>query len=186
MAVAILAFACLFSRINIGIRHVLILYPFMALGAAYVLQRAWRAVSSMRAGASRFAAGAALLALLVWQLSTLWRAYPDYLPYFNEAVAHPAHVLVDSDLDWGQDLYRLERRAAQLRIPFLNIAYRGTAVFAHEPLPPYRDLPPNQPVHGWVAISQLARTRDLDDYAWLEPYTPVERIGKTIDLYYIP
>jgi 4-amino-4-deoxy-L-arabinose transferase-like glycosyltransferase len=186
IVVAILAFACLFSRINIGIRHILILYPFMALGAAHVVQRAWRAVSSMRAGAARFAAGAALLALLIWQVSTLWRAYPDYLPYFNEAVTRPAHVLVDSDLDWGQDLYRLERRAAQLRIPFLNIAYRGTAVLAHEPLPPYRDLPPKQPVHGWVAISQLARTRDLDDYAWLDPYTPVERIGRTIDLYRIP
>ena len=186
IVVAILAFACFFSRINIGIRHILILYPFMALGAAHVVQRAWRAVSSMRAGAARFAAGAALLALLIWQVSTLWRAYPDYLPYFNEAITRPAHVLVDSDLDWGQDLYRLERRAAQLRIPFLNIAYRGTAVLAHEPLPPYRDLPPKHPVHGWVAISQLARTRDLDDYAWLDPYTPVERIGRTIDLYSIP
>jgi hypothetical protein len=185
-AVAILAFACFFSRINIGIRHVLILYPFMALGAAYVLRRAWRAVSSMRAGPARPAAGVTLLALLIWQLSTLWRAYPDYLPYFNEAVAHPAHVLVDSDLDWGQDLYRLERRAAQLRIPFLNIAYRGTAVLAHEPLPPYRDLPPKRPVHGWVAISQLARTRDLDDYAWLGRYAPVEHIGKSIVLYDIP
>jgi hypothetical protein len=186
MTIAILVFACAFSRINIGIRHILILYPFMALGAASLLQRAWRSVGSLHTGPARLAGAAVLLALLAWQLSSLWRAYPDYLPYFNEAVAHPAHVLVDSDLDWGQDLYRLEQRAQQLRIPFLNIAYRGTADLAHEPLPPYRDLPPRQPAHGWVAISQLARTRDLDDYSWLEPYRPVEQIGKSIDLYYIP
>jgi hypothetical protein len=37
-----------------------------------------------------------------------------------------------------------------------------------------------------VAVSQLARTRNPIDYAWLNPYQPVERIGKTIDLYYIP
>jgi 4-amino-4-deoxy-L-arabinose transferase-like glycosyltransferase len=186
MTTAILVFACGFSRINIGIRHVLLLYPFLALGAAYVALRAWRALAAMHARPARSVAAVGLLALLVWQLSPLWRAYPDYLPYFNETVAHPERVLVDSDLDWGQDLYRLERRAAELRIPFLNIAYRGTADLAHEPLPPYHVLPPQQPVKGWVAVSQLARTRNLDDYAWLEPYAPVERVGKTIDLYYIP
>ena len=48
---------------------------------------------------------------------TLWTANPDYLPYFNEAVAHPERVLVDSDLDWGQDLRRLEQRAAEDQDP---------------------------------------------------------------------
>jgi Dolichyl-phosphate-mannose-protein mannosyltransferase len=186
MTIAILVFASAFSRINIGIRHILVLYPFLALGAAYLALRAWHALAAMQAGPTRIATGAAFLALLVWQLSNLWRAYPDYLPYFNEAVTHPERVLVDSDLDWGQDLYRLEQRAAQLRIPFLNIAYRGTADLAQEPLPPYRVLPPRQPVRGWVAVSELARTRNTEDYAWLNCYTPRERIGKTIDLYYIP
>ena len=37
-----------------------------------------------------------------------------------------------------------------------------------------------------VAVSQLARTRNLSDYAWLEAYRPLERVGKTIDLYYLP
>jgi len=37
-----------------------------------------------------------------------------------------------------------------------------------------------------VAVSALARTRSATDYAWLNAYAPVERIGKTIDLYYIP
>jgi hypothetical protein len=186
VGVAILGFASIFSQINIGIRHILVLYPLFALGAAFAALRARCAVRAMRAGPARVTAGAALLALVLWQLSVLWRAYPDYLPYFNEAVSHPERVLVDSDLDWGQDLYRLERRAAQLRIPFLNLAYRGTADLAQEPLPPYRVLPPRRPVRGWVAISQLARTRNPADYAWLEPYPPVERIGRSIDLYYVP
>jgi len=41
-------------------------------------------------------------------------------------------------------------------------------------------------VSGWVAISELARTRNPADYAWLDAYRPLERIGKSIDLYYIP
>jgi hypothetical protein len=220
LAVAILVCASAVSNINIGIRHILIVYPFMALGGAYVIVRAWQTLRASRAlpAASRVDSSqihpsridpsrivhqtvnyrwrdsinprtlrtAALLAALAWQLSPLWTAYPDYLPYFNEAVRHPERVLVDSDLDWGQDLHRLEVRAVQLQIGHLNLAYRGSADLRREPLPPVHILPPRERVHGWVAISQLARTRNLTDYDWLDAYRPLERIGKTIDLYYVP
>jgi hypothetical protein len=40
-------------------------------------------------------------------------------------------------------------------------------------------------VTGWVAITALAREHAPAGYAWLSAYQPVQRIGKTIDLYYI-
>jgi hypothetical protein len=165
---------------------VLILYPFFALGAAWALARAAQALARVRDRRLTAAGIVTLTALLTWQFGTLWAAYPDYLPYFNEAVAHPERVLVDSDLDWGQDLRRLERRAAELRIAHLGLAYRGTADLSQEPLPPFTNLPPRQAARGWVAIFALARTRDPRDYAWLDAYRPLERIGKSVDLYYIP
>jgi Dolichyl-phosphate-mannose-protein mannosyltransferase len=186
LSVAILAFASGFSHINIGIRHVLILYPLLAIGAAWVVTRSWQALRAARDRRWAAAGVVLLTALLTWQLSTLWTAWPDYLAWFNETVSHPERVLVDSDLDWGQDLRRLEQRAAQLKIPRLSLAYRGTADLTREPLPPLVILAPHQPTTGWVAVSQLARTRNLSDYAWLDAYRPVERIGKSIDLYYIP
>ncbi|HEY1875807.1 MAG TPA: hypothetical protein VGG67_15535, partial [Steroidobacteraceae bacterium] len=197
-------------------RHILIVYPFLALGAADLTVRAWRALRRPSAANEpardeparngevsaivrqmpnywardlrnpRTLGAAALLAALAWQLSPLWRAWPDYLPYFNEAVAHPERVLVDSDLDWGQDLHRLELRVAQLGIGHLSLAYRGTADLRREPLPQVYILPPREHVTGWVAVSQLARTRNSTDYGWLDAYPPVERVGKTIDLYYLP
>jgi 4-amino-4-deoxy-L-arabinose transferase-like glycosyltransferase len=181
----ILIFASSFSRINIGIRHVLILYPLLCLGASCGVCQLWQAAAA-RSSRQRVALRGALLALGVWQMSVLWRAYPDYLPYFNETVREPQSVLVDSDLDWGQDLYRLERRAQALHIEHLSIAYRGTADLAREPLPPFQVLPPHQRARGWVAVSALARTRNLADYAWLNAYRKVERIGHSIDLYYVP
>jgi hypothetical protein len=123
---------------------------------------------------------------VAWQVSTLASAYPDYLPYFNETVSHPERVLVDSDLDWAQDLRRLERRLAELNVPSVSLAYQGTADLARETLPPFVRLPPRQPATGWVAITALTRAHEPAGYAWLDSYRPVERIGKTVDLYFIP
>ncbi|HEV2287017.1 MAG TPA: hypothetical protein VGR80_13305, partial [Steroidobacteraceae bacterium] len=47
LAVAILLFASGFSHINIGIRHVLILYPLLALGGAWLVTRAWQGLKRM-------------------------------------------------------------------------------------------------------------------------------------------
>jgi hypothetical protein len=184
--VTVLVFASAFSHINIGIRHVLVLYPFMALGGAHLSARAWHCLRRLAPRPVAIVGSAFLAGLLGWQVSTLWSANPDYLPYFNEAVTHPERVLVDSDLDWGQDLRRLEQRAAEIKIPRLNLAYRGTAVLAREALPPYVVMPPWQPATGWVAISWLAKVHDPKGYAWLDAYHPVERVGKTLELYYIP
>lgn len=175
--VTVLAFACWFSRINIGIRHVLVLYPFLALGGAYALAWVWRSWG--------VAGKAVAVGLVGWQVSSLVTGYPDYFPYFNEAVAHPERVLVDSDLDWSQDLRRLERRLAELHVPRVSLAYQGTADLAREALPPYVRLGPRQAATGWVAINALTREHEPVGYAWLDAYKPVERVGKTYDLYFI-
>jgi hypothetical protein len=182
----VLVFASGFSHINIGIRHVLVLYPFMALGAAYLVVRAWRALRATKVGTFAVAGSGVLVVFVAWQVLTLWTANPDYLPYFNEAVAHPEQVLVDSDLDWGQDLLRLEQQAAAMKIPKLNLAYLGTPDLTRERLPPYVMMAPGKPVTGWIAISALAKAHYPNGYAWLNAYQPLETIGKTIQLYYIP
>ena len=183
---SLLAFASLYSHINIGIRHVLILYPFLALGSAHVLALAWH---RMREVSNRDRAGVAAAAIIIfagWQISTVATANPDYLPYFNEAVADPEKVLVDSDLAWGQDLRRLERRLAELKVPAFSFAYLGTADLKRETFPTLTRLAPGHPTTGWVAITALARVHAQSGYAWLDAYTPVEKIGKSIDLYFIP
>ena len=179
--VSILVFCCLYSHINIGVRHVLIAFPLLAMGAAYAAIAAWNRWSGI-------AARAALIALALWQVATLVYAYPDYLAYFNFlAGRHPERILVDSDLDWGgQDLRRLERVLAARHVAQLSIGYKGTADLSLEALPPYSLLKPNQPVRGWVAITMLTLQENQAGYGWLRQYQPVQRVGKSIDLYYIP
>jgi 4-amino-4-deoxy-L-arabinose transferase-like glycosyltransferase len=178
---SILVFCCLYSHINIGVRHVLIAYPLLAIGAGQALHQAWR---HWRAPLARVA----LAALLAWQLATLVFAYPDYLAYFNAfAGDHPERILVDSDLDWGgQDLRRLEQVLARRGVRQLWLGYKGTADLAREPLPPFTPLRPGQPVSGWVAITMLTLQENPDGYGWLLRYPPVQRVGHSFNLYYIP
>jgi hypothetical protein len=114
------------------------------------------------------------------------------MPYFNQlAGRQPERVLLDSDLDWGQDLGRLADTLRARGVPQLWIAYHGTVDLSRQWLPPYTELPPDQPVTGWIAASlfRLALGSPggpIDAYAWLRPYQPVARVGHSILLYYIP
>lgn len=91
------------SQLNIGHRHLLPTYPalFLLAGAA----GAWL----LRPGRLlRWATGASLAVVLG---TALW-IWPDYLAYFNAASGGPSRGyrhLVDSSLDWGQDLPALRR-----------------------------------------------------------------------------
>jgi hypothetical protein len=57
-------------------------------------------------------------------------AYPNYLAYFNEAVGGSRNgrsLLVDSNLDWGQELKALKKWMMHNQIDKIQLAYFGTA-----------------------------------------------------------
>jgi 4-amino-4-deoxy-L-arabinose transferase-like glycosyltransferase len=90
--------AALSSNLNIGHRHLLPVYPplFVLAGAA----GHWLS-SESRARALSVAL------LLAWLAGSSWVARPDYLAYFNPIAGGPDNGyrrLVDSSLDWGQEL----------------------------------------------------------------------------------
>jgi hypothetical protein len=177
---ALLAFCCTYSHINIGVRHVLFVYPFLAIAAAHLMVTLYRQRRSVTVHGM-------LLTALLWQSWILYSSYPDYLAYFNAfAGGHPEQFVVDSDLDWGQDLRRLERVLQEREVPVVWLAYRGTAALWLEKLPPYFILQPGQEKTGWIAISLLAKQESPAGYGWLQNHVPVQRVGKSIDLYYIP
>jgi hypothetical protein len=128
----------------------------------------------------------AVFALIVWTLASSARAHPDYLAYFNELAGdHPDRVLVDSDLDWGQDLDRLSTDLRTRGINNVSVAYFGTADLKRHALPPFAILKPYEHVAGWVAISITTLTK-APGYGWLSSYQPTARIGRSIELFDIP
>jgi hypothetical protein len=95
--------AAVASRMNIGLRHILPIYPFLYVLIGGVAAWLWRR--------SRRFARVGLAALAVWYVASNVWIYPDYLAYFNESVGGPDNgykILLDSNLDWGQDLKGLK------------------------------------------------------------------------------
>lgn len=106
------------SKANLGLRHLLPLFPFLFLlvgFAASISQRFWR--GSLIASA---------LLVVLWAVK-----FPNYLPYFNEIAGGPNNgyrIAADSNIDWGQDLKRIAKFVEQrnLRQPYVEYNWLGT------------------------------------------------------------
>ena len=205
---AVILGLAMFSNINIGLRHILAVYPLLSIIGGYGAARLWSSAPRQMISRSLVVVGFACL------LGTVVFAAPDYIAYFNWlAGKHPERVEVDSDLDWGQDLAQLAEWLRAAKVKELAIAYYGRVDLSRAGLPEFHELLPNQRVSGWVAISaynqalpspfQVRQLVGMTPYyalpagfdkdphgpgpfAWLQAYQPVARIGQSIFVYNIP
>jgi len=178
-------------KYNAGLRHVLVVFPLIAIGAGCGGAFLWRMEGNQRKWAR-----SALVILLLWQGFETIRAQSDFISYFNELAGRdPSQVLVAGcDLDCGQDLFRLSDELRSRQISQFNLAVWSSADVNRMGLPEFQIPQPYQPVTGWLAIS--ARAQRLGEvlheryppnsFAWLQSYHPVAKVGHTIRLYYIP
>jgi hypothetical protein len=137
----------------------------------------------------------ALATLMVWMAVSIGMAFPSYLSYFNELAWHiPKHeMLVDSSLDWGQDLKRLAQYVDEHDIETLYVDYFGggqpdyylsNLTYWHSS---------DGPVTGYIAVSatfyQFSRfygpIEGKWSYDWLRAFTPEAVIGNSILLFHI-
>lgn len=93
----------IWSRANIGLRYILPVYPFLFVLAGAAAAELWKRGRWMKRG---------VVVLGAWLAGSCLLTYPNYLAYFNELVGGPKNgykVLLDSNVDWGQDLKGLKR-----------------------------------------------------------------------------
>jgi hypothetical protein len=124
--------------LQIGHRHLLPVYPFLfvAAGEAAAWLWPWRRPAGLALAA----------ALLAWYAGGSLYNHPHHLAYFNEIGGGPANgwrLLVDSNLDWGQDLKRLAGWMRANGVPRIKLSYFGSADPSYygidaEALPGYR------------------------------------------------
>ena len=172
------------SNINVGIRHVLPVYPLLAVMAGYGLwwlwqsrQRTWRGV---------------LIGGLAWQTASFLAAYPDRIAYYNEigilaSGGHTERISPDSDLDWGQGFLQMRESIQRHHIKKLRTCFwLGGAIRDMDDTLGIQLLGcPEKRQPGWLAISRVERLLNPKKSAWLNSEIPVENVGQTIWLYHI-
>ncbi len=202
--------------LTIGYRHMLPAVPFAILLAGNSVDWLWAVGMSREPRRSpghgsrdlvplRTAIGGLLV---VWLMIGTLLIFPHQEAYFNP-LAGPwqnwSNILVDSNLDWGQDLPALKQVMEARGIDSVNFAYFGKAVpevygVNYHPLPGYlrfmqgREVSaynPYTPPRGWYAISATAlrlgtlQPDTTDLYAPFRGMQPVDRAGYSIYLYHV-
>ena len=186
------------SALNIGYRHLLPILPLLYLliaGIIPTIHNRWQKLLA--------------ILLLGGLLSATLQIHPHYLSSFNQLAGgaeNAGNILIDSNVDWGQDLIRLQQWATEKDVTNLKLGYFGSAdpayYLSYSPLPGlthhhslWWDVPFNRrnPEPGTYAISvsnlygeiPLEILAEKSVYAAFRARQPDHRIGNSIFIYQI-
>ncbi len=177
--------AALTSPMNIGHRHILPIYPFLFIWCSRLVVRIPR----------RWWWPLLVVVLLVWHVASAVRIHPHYLAYFNGLIGGPKNgprYLLDSNIDWGQDLELLKKYLHRERISDLYLDLRGNVDpsyygLAGKPITPYQAFYP-VPGNYAVRVNELYNLHHENKrrFQWLREREPTARVGYSIYVYRIP
>jgi hypothetical protein len=182
------------ARLNIGLRHILVVYPFLFVLASRL--------TTVRFGPRWFVPSLLAVPLVFTAFSSL-RVAPHQLAYFNEFVGGAGEgyrYLSDSNLDWGQDLKGVKAYMTNEKLPIIYLSYFGTASpsyygiryhWAPSTWPTEWPLPQAQiQVNGErkvlaISVYNLQDVWSPNDplFRWLWSRKPVAKIGYSIFVY---
>lgn len=181
----------MFSNMQLGLRYVMPLIPAFAWLAGQTASL----VASLPIVQQRLAA-VMVVAVLGWGL----RYHPHHLAYFNEFAGGPLggrYHLLDSNLDWGQDLLRARNYLLAHADEEPRFLYFGTVppslLGLENPFPPSRQPKPGlylisvnfvmgRPHAAWQP-DQTRRAIDFQEFSYFRQFEPAGHAGYSIDIY---
>jgi hypothetical protein len=174
------------AHINIGIRHILPIYPFLFIWPAAML------FAFRRPALPTFFRWTAAICLALVAVESA-AAFPRYLAFFNwpsGGRSQGSKYLVDSNLDWGQDMKRLqgylERRGAAGNVCLAAFTVAPPAHFgiAAHPIPGSAEEARAQGCVVAISMSVLYEWRPRDgSYDWLVQREPTGYVGDSFRIY---
>lgn len=172
------------GRINIGVRHILPIYPLVYVACGVMIARwahaKWRTVL--------------IAVLLLAHAAESAAIYPHYVAFFNTLSGGPVHgtrYLSDSNIDWGQDAKHLRTYLETHHIDDACICYFGNADFAYYRIKG-RYLPPNTSEADLTRLNCVAAVSvtpltglyvPANGFGWLRSQSPIARVGYSIYIY---
>ncbi|HVR39482.1 MAG TPA: hypothetical protein VMU84_10330, partial [Thermoanaerobaculia bacterium] len=166
------------SKLDLGVRYILPIYAPLTIAMAAAT------TAMLKTRALRIVA----IVLLAWHCVASVVAHPEYFAYFNElAQPDPSQFLVDSNLDWGQDVLLLRHVLREEHATRVGIALVGMHAYEKLGFPQLYAAAPDTPSHGWIAISDHMYRYELakGGWWWLRGQK-FRRIGASIRLYNVP
>jgi len=213
----------LFSSVNIGYRHLLPLLPFLYVGIGIASRKGELRIATHESrimihesrisnDKSRITHFPLLLTsysllltsyslLLIWLITGTLSIAPHFLTFFNELAGGTRggyRYLVDSNLDWGQNLWDLRQWMSEHGEDHVYYAHYSPArldVYGINatflpPDPRAGDFVPWNPEPGLYAIGatvlQGPYAPDVNTYAWFRGREPEGRLGNALWLYRVP
>jgi len=176
---ALFFLACLACRVNIGVRYLLPIYPFLFVFIGAVLFH----LTPRRTFGHISAVGIVAAAIVVVESAA---SYPDYLAFFNSVAGGPAqgpHYLLDSNIDWGQNLKKLKAYLDARGIDVVCLDYWGAAdsdYYGIRSIPLRPETPPQPGCTVAVSVNKLYTD---SAYQWLLERTPTATIGDGMYVY---
>lgn len=178
------------GSLNIGIRHLMPTVPFVLLLIGWFIHSITKYEKFTKVSWS--IVGILLIYMMIDTLSY----FPNYIAYFNSFVPRDKRYqyLVDSSLDWGQDILRLKKYVNDNHINKIKIDYFGGSVPSYYLPDQYVEWHSSYgPTTGWLAISATylqssklyGPKEDKWSYGWLDDQKPAAIIGGSILVYHI-
>jgi hypothetical protein len=179
------------GHVDIGLRHLLPIYPFLYALIGVGLANLGLANFGWAKGRWRFRTPAVALILLATAAES-WAAFPYYTSFFNVLVGGAKNgpkYLVDSNIDWGQDLKRLGEFYKAHGSPPICVSYFGTApAWYYVPragnFPSPEEMAQGAPLgceYAAVSVTPLEGVYVPElSFAWLRDVPPLARIGYSI------
>ncbi len=178
------------SKVQIGHRHILAIYPFLFVMAGIALAQ-FGTIGNVAAGI-----------LLVGNAVGTFLVRPNYLPYFNELVGGGANgykYVTDSNVDWGQGLKQLASELSESeRQRGIYLSYFGVVdpheygiryinVGSDRIVPRTDDAPTlvQKPTMFAISVTNLQATYygNSTVFDWLRGFTPTKKIADSIFVY---
>jgi len=169
----------MYSKADLGVRHVLPIFPFLAVYAAKSINLLkFSEIKIINHNPKKLVVALLFLLLILWYLISSISSHPNYIAYFNEAVGSSRNgykILTDSNLDWGQDIVRIKAYIDKHNIqdPYVVYPWDSEDALRYYGINSTLLRPEDQKIKGDVIIS--ATYLQSGAYDWLKKY-PNEQI----------